>query len=494
MSRSRESSNDRQPHRWRLRFPLKVLLLLFTIAAVVAAWIGHDRRNSQTLVTVTVINSETGEPITECLYRYSVATRHGVVDNTGYDEWLELKSDDGSFQFHAPRSCEVWVSAQAPGYLEGFGLGYTGQTLRRNDRERKVVLELHPGVTVRGTIVDQETKQPVPKAKIAPVIFMSPLFVGDRDRIVMSDADGRFEVIGVDETLGIEVKHNDYLEMQFDITTRMLVAGSTSIYEAEVPLKVGETLTGTVRDNVGTPLAGVEVSDGSGKVVTTNADGHFVLKSPRQTNAAGYYVSFDKDGYVHQVIQDGVAGKELQIKLERLFQFRGKVVSPDGSPVTAFTIIAGPGKLPVSFECEDADVTNDAGEFSLDLDKQGEHWVAVRAKGFAVWEEMIEVSRDTEPNTIKLEAGSSVTGKVAIAPIPGTGFQVRLTPHREDPDSVFGKAAMSQEFGTLEATVQADGSFRFAHVRPDRFTLKLFGTEITPVLQELTVSNETLAV
>lgn len=486
------ASKQRRSVAWHFRFPLKALLGALTVAAIVAAWFGYQTRNALTLVTISVVDGKTGRPITEYEYRYSVATSNGVLEHTGWDTWLHHKSADGSFQIHAPRSCEVGVSATAPGYLEGFGLGYTGQTIRREDKERRVVLKLHPGVTVRGTIVDRETKQPVANAEISPVIFMPPLFVGDHDRAVKSDANGRFEVIGVDESLGIEVGHADYLEMTFDVTPAMLAAGSTSVYETEVPLAVGETLTGTVVDDLGSPVSDVEVTDGSGKMVVTDDSGRFTLRSPSKWNAGGYYVTFDKDGYIDQTIQDAVSDQELRVELPRLFKIGGNVVAPDGSSVTAYRVIAGPGMLPESYQCEEADVMNAVGEFSLDLDESGEHWIAVRAEGFAVWEGMVDVSRDAKPITIHLESGRSISGKVAISPFPKSGLQVRLTPVREDPDSLFGNAAMSQEFGTLETSVQADGSFSFPNVRPDSFTLKLTGLEITPQVQSLTLTEKSL--
>jgi len=427
-------------------------------------------------VTISVINDETGKPVTHFSYTCSIETPgQQPRPQAGCSEkWTELKSPTGSFTVMAPESCEIGLAVEAPGYLGGFGRVYGSYPIKAADKERKIVFELYPGLTVRGTVRDVATEKPLAGASAAPVVFMPPLFTGDWGKAVKSDAEGRFELHGVDSSLGIEVLHPDYLGAEVSIPP----AGdgkNQTLATVDVLLQAGETIRGKVVDPSGKPLEGVEISDGARKTVRTDQNGVFVLKSPKKWWGGNdaYALEFTKPGYVGQYLHPSKAEPEgMTVVLRRPWTLSGRMVSPEGRPVRKFTVIAGPGANPADYRCESAEVDDPQGQWSLPAEELGKYWVAVRAEGFAVWEGLTEVGEKPSPLTIQLERGAAVTARFT-----GQGVKEKLTfalvPQRRKAGEWANETSAAVKFGTLEGNLGLDGALRIDHVRPGTYCLRV---------------------
>ncbi|MCX6879655.1 MAG: carboxypeptidase-like regulatory domain-containing protein, partial [Verrucomicrobia bacterium] len=376
--------------------------------------------------------------------------------------------------------------------LVPLGLGLGSAWARAAELADAVPAET--GVTVQGTVVDAKTGKPVQGTRVAPMIFLSPLFSPDWDRKVETDADGKFTLRKADDTLGIRVAHPDYFDFDCDFFKESGKKPGEKLYVVRVALESGATLTGVVKDPAGKPLAAVEVSDGAGKETVTGADGRFVLKSIKPWwGDAEYYIEVKADGFIRQTLHPKkISAEEMSIVLEPLLRIPGRVLSPDGQPVRQFTVAAGPGRNPPEYQCERAEVEDPEGRWELRTKQRGTHWVGVRAAGFAPWEGWTEVGKQNEPFTVRLQSGVSVTGKVRGSGGSGREARIVLTPQRADGDEIMVAGTPSRDMGVISGVSRADGTFRLEHVRPDNYLLNVSGKGVTTLDLSLAVPEKGL--
>ena len=103
-----------------------------------------------------------------------------------------------------------------------------------------------------------------------------------------------------------------------------------------------------------------------------------------------------------------------------------RVVAPNGTPVNAFTVAAGPGKLPAGSDSVRHVVRGRDGRASLGLSKEGTTWVGVAAPGFAAWEGWVPLTRGGEPLEVRLAPGVAVSGKVVVSDVIRDRIKPRL--------------------------------------------------------------------
>ncbi len=146
--------------------------------------------------------------------------------------------------------------AKAPDYIGGYPM-LNEFVIKSTDKPRRVVVRLRRGITVRGTVRDSQTKNPIAGATVAPVIHVLPIWEPDEDKQVKTGADGRDEVRGVDPALGVSASHPEYVrDLEFP-------DGKTTGPKHDIFLKPkpGLTIAVKVVDSSGKPLEGVMVSD-----------------------------------------------------------------------------------------------------------------------------------------------------------------------------------------------------------------------------------------
>ena len=120
------------------------------------------------LVTVAIVDSVTGKPVTAFTYQ-AWYDAPGLQSRPEDDVWNVVNSAAGTFEIEAPRACRLSVMAKAPDYIGGYPL-LNEFVIKSGDDPRRVVVRLRRGITVKGTIRDSRTKRPIDGATVAPLI------------------------------------------------------------------------------------------------------------------------------------------------------------------------------------------------------------------------------------------------------------------------------------------------------------------------------------
>jgi hypothetical protein len=443
--------------------------------------------------TLSVVDRETGKPVTE--FSYTAAYRAPDGRRWSEDAWRSVKSASGTFVIQVPPVYVLSVAVRSHDIKAGSSLFHEFR-IHSTDNVRSGIVELVRGAAVHGTIRDAKTLKPIAGAIVRPrVEYGMVIYGGIEERQAISDRDGHYKLNGVDLEFGVSADHPDYGGRDYSVDAKKGIGPLFDVYLW--PVDHG-TLRGTVRDANGQPLEGVTVSDNEKHVLTTR-DGTYALN--RVLGLPGKHVmpplTFSKQGYVarrfggYEVSKDGFV-----VVLQRPAMLEGQVVGPDGRPVTRFAVCAGPGKTSaedVSLKSVERIVDDHTGRFRLGLDQEGRTWVGVRAEGYATGEAVIDVPRSGGSVVVRLESGARVAGRALVPPGGLANLEARLVLRRGSSDGRgFGSQPDVVEWLSPKTIIAADGSLRFDHVRPDRYTLLLKGPGVTSKMLALDVGPEGL--
>ena len=467
-------------------------------------WVPRDKlvKNPWKVVTpvnVFVSDRSTGKPLTEFSYTYTIETPEHKFDPLLVQP-IDVKSKAGSFQFSAPEACEIYIHIENSTILTGFNESNSGNhKLTSKNKERKIEVLVDIGSLIQGKVTDKQTGKPVEGAIVSPIVFASPLFCPDHSRSVVSNAEGQFQIAGIDNSLGISVWHSDYFESGCsDFEKNSEITGDKT-YFTEIDLESGETFTGVIKDLAGLPLTGVTVSDESGKQVQTDDQGTFVLRSPRKSWREGTYeFSFKKEGYLEKQLKAKAPdANDLSITLNPQPTLKGQVLDGSGKRVTDYEIWVGIGKEPRSWACLSQRVSEPQKQFSLpiradlDFSEEGKVWVGIKAPGFAVWETQLDFWEGNKSITATLETGVDVMGSVKRDSQTGE-IKALLLPNRIHKEDCTNETSQRQELGRIETAVAEDGTFQFHHLSPGHYLLAIAGPGISPQSTGIRISDVTL--
>ncbi|MBI4878798.1 MAG: carboxypeptidase regulatory-like domain-containing protein [Planctomycetes bacterium] len=205
-------------------------------------------------------------------------------------------------------------------------------------------------------------------------------------------------------------------------------------------LDEGDVLSGRVEDSEGVPVAGVEIMIGPGAPLaeiaftrpagTTGADGRFLAAGVADRE---HYVAARRVGALDWTVVGGVfpGGEELVLRLEPAYDLNLTVLDPQGEVVRrpeirlsdlqkeTFVIAAFGGALP----CLRANVTHlEDGSLEIKGIGSGRCRVLIKAPGFAVKTEEVDLSQGPKEVTVTLEAAHVLRGRVVAAgdgaPVP----------------------------------------------------------------------------
>ncbi|NTX10377.1 carboxypeptidase regulatory-like domain-containing protein [Myxococcus sp. CA056] len=258
--------------------------------------------------------------------------------------------------------------------------------------------------------------------------------------------------------------------------TRHLELGARQEAQVDLRLEAGWTLSGTVVDTQGQPLSGADIliqspPDSTPKwrvghrhhaadpVTRTRSDGHFTLRNlPSQDvelsvtkqsfRLAPHLSTGGRPGLDSLHAHEG--GPPVRLVMSRRARIHGRVVGPDGKPLTRFQLMR-------------EDVEHPQGEFSLDVGSAGSWPVILKAEGLAPVFRQVEVPHDTavvDLGELRMSAGRKVAGRVLDAETSAPVEGALLVPDVEHFDSV----TLHPYTYWTQAYTAKDGSFSIARV------------------------------
>lgn len=261
-----------------------------------------------------------------------------------------------------------------------------------------------------------------------------------------------------------------------------IAAGRALVVVADGPadagrhaLRLGRTVSGSVRDDLGTPLAGARVAlsersrlerrDTFHAEVRAASDGGFTIEGAPDGEPLAW--SAGAPGCMEGT---GLLGGEtrLEIVLDRAQRISGRVVDPDGRPVPEARIEVRYLRDGWSATGRERVVVGEDGGFAFDREAPLAVVVEVRAKGFRLSERKLDplpkesALRERILGDVVLDRGRALRGRVTDAAsgaaLPGVSLRAKTT--REEGDRVV--------LDEQQATSGEEGAFRIEGIAADR--------------------------
>lgn len=437
-----------------------------------------------TPVTLQIQDSATGDAIKDFTYKLRFESPLGkeVIIT---EKWTEHHSENGTLEFHAPASCEVFLQITSKYYIGGYGHSHYSLELKTDNKERKLVVKLKRGISVSGTVISKSSKKPIQGIRISPVIFTPPQWSADHSRSVKSDSSGMFMVHGVEPLLGVQFEHVEYQtsrEGLRDLANLQDETHTKDIKNKEIQLELLPVIEGVVKSPDGKAIGNVLVSDRNGHSTKTRTDGTFAL--PTEGRAT---LEFTKEGY-KEITFD--AASNMKVTLSALLEVKGRVLDPSGKPIKNYTVIAGPGDNPDQYYTSSITSDQESDQFVLRVKDKGSHWIGAKSPGYAVWEGQVIVGDSTPELTIVLAPGHKLQGKVNIPNSTKQILQAKLAPFRAEPEMRISGESASRQLGSQMVTISDSNTFLFEHLRSDDYILQISGPGVTSTKRYIHVAAD----
>ncbi len=388
---------------------------------------------------VTVLDQESREPVEGAWVFEGDPTEATRADAQGRAQLTYVED---------PRRDEprLLASAVAPGY-------FTGSQEIRPGRERGAVILIEPAATVRGRVVDSQGGS-VPGVRVSASAAGSRWWRGS-DVQALTERDGRFELTPLqrEDAFQLEARRRGFA------TTRMDVASPADGSDpAPVTLRMleGRTAWGTVVDEGGAPISGVEVelrerpetndleamfarrmNGEQAPSAVSDAEGRFQFEDL----ATGRYdLSTRGSGFAPanvpavEIPSSGRVTEIGTITLSPGVELTGRVVDASGQPIEGAEIVAhspsdgmffGVGNLGGDDEPDARSDVN--GAFVVpDLAEGGTVQVSVKREGYASTSQMGVKVPNLEPLVVQLVPAITLTGVVVDEdgePVEGANLQ-----------------------------------------------------------------------
>jgi hypothetical protein len=316
-------------------------------------------------ITGRVIDAVSREPVTEFSVsfepelarggggmRFLRAPRRLARRLGGEDEGL-VRAADGSFALEDVPAGAWTVTVEAAGYEAAR---VAGVIVREDETTPDVEVRATKGRALRGRVLDAVTGRPVIGATVSADGGSGglPLPPGFEDGASFTDADGRFELIGLAlGTARLVARHSEYAEAS------KLVEVAAVTPEIDIRLSSGGTLSGVVVSEAGAPVGGAAVSVQAGgqggmrfgpgpglggSSALSDDGGRFRVD---RLSAGRYSVTASLRGRsstpVEVALQAGESREDLRIALEAGATLRGRVVGLEAPLLgTANVTASGP--------------------------------------------------------------------------------------------------------------------------------------------------------
>jgi len=380
-----------------------------------------------------------------------------------------------------------------------------------------------PGESISGRVISN-VGAAIPDATVQAILASGGMMSGGvifRDLFsgrlqVKTDADGRFEIMGLRtgeqyEVLASAVGYAP--ETQSEVR-----AGEAGI---ELELQPGVALRGVVlRSDTGEGLEGATVRSGA-STAETDREGRFELKgviadgsspmmfmgrSPRwaepEPEVREVEVQARASGYMSGRVManlDGVVD-ELVITVDPIATIRGTVIDPTGAPQPGALVRLtpdisedmGPFQFDTSLIMLGVEVTDERGEFVLDqyfAEEEGFYKIIADFPGYTRGSSdsfRLTEADSVSPVNVSLRVASSISGVVTDGSGPVSGAVVRLAKASDDSDDMRGQMFMQMlglPKGGEVVHTDSQGRFRFEAHEPGEFSIgaEMVGYSDSPI-------------
>jgi protocatechuate 3,4-dioxygenase beta subunit len=385
--------------------------------------------------------------------------------------------EEGRFSMDAPLMGEWTLGISDEKYLS--------QSVRVQAPAENLRVALNRGATVVSTLTD---------ASGAPVegawaILWNAESEGRSERGERTDERGRATLRGIKPGRYVLEATLDHKGVERRASKSLEVRGSEQL-QVSLSFEEGWTLSGTVVDGEGQPLAGISVraehpgettpawrrkSRGCGNRTTQDAytgpDGRFTVKhlvgEVFEVNPwkQGFFFNVNRSVGGERVgdstlrVHEGAA--EVRLVLEREGHIRGRVVGPDGSALRRFSV-------------NDRAVSDANGAFEVPFNETGHERLELTAPGLASVLRTVQVQegRDVDLGEVRMGAGRRVTGRVVDAETGAPVAEARV----QISDTAVNGVESSYSSGLLKLTGE-DGTFELAQVEERALTLVVYHDE-----------------
>ncbi|WNG61840.1 hypothetical protein F0U59_49355 [Archangium gephyra] len=412
-----------------------------------------------------------------------------------------ISGEDGTFVLKAVEPVSHRLRAHHEDFIP------TAQTVQAPSSGVQVVLRT--GARVEGEVVD-EKEVPVPQAQVQLLSVEAPGGDGDdSSKETRTDERGRFSLQGLEPGQYRVSAWSGTREDAQALTLPLEVSGTETV-RVRLQFPVGLSLSGLVVDEAGKPvpeatlhLSAEELDEpeqaidfhGSQGRPLTGVDGRFQV---RHLAAGSYRLYASARGHdfdqamngrgdaEHEYSPPGIkvrAGDaDVRIVLEKFARIRGRVVRPDGTPVTRFWV-------------DHHAVADPQGAFDLPITRSGKETLFFTAPGLTGTTRELSLKKgvDAELGEVVLTPDREVRGRVVDAETgaPVAGAEVRVA---DNP------AALERRLQSRKGDVRTawDGTFTLPQVEERALTLgvehpdyKQVRVALAPRQGEVTVALET---
>lgn len=361
--------------------------------------------------------------------------------------WRTSTDAAGRFEFEVPVPTSEWVSLYANsdpmlGILgRNFGPAGGRNEPRIFEGDNDLGNFVAPLAGALEGLVTDAAGQPIEGVDVR----LDGSYPGGYGVVATTGEDGRYHIGHLQAgPAWIEAQGRGYLNQR--IEAPQLVRVRETLPGPDFVLERAPSISGVVVDESGVELEGIwiygwPVGSGSGAGAWSGADGRFVIHIPQNES---YRLEVDRDprfrrwgGHETRGSTFAPGTDDVRIVLERVASMTFAVVDAStGAAVERFSIFAGEvGGYQVEHLLERGEFSG--GRVELHAAPAPQQRVFVRAPGYVPFEADIEYDvAEVALQTIRLEVGARISGRVMYAEQPLQSALVTITPRRmpKNPD------------------------------------------------------------
>ncbi len=359
-----------------------------------------------------------------------------------------------------------------------------------------LVFRLDPAASMSGRVLSADGV-PVDNARVfaAKKTPLTKVVRGAAEAI--SDAQGRYSVrnLNANATYAVVVLKDG---AALTVSQEFTLGPAETRTGFDIQLSPGASISGSVLDEVGTPVAGAVISvdvpplsnvwfppthgvgGGRNETIVTGADGHYRIDG-LWTGTFTFGITHPEHvALAEQKVQLDTAGqalaKDFTLRIGR--HISGMVTLADGKPAIGATVSAA---LPFTDKVAGSSKVGADGRFRVAGLVKGNYRVQARSDG-KTSRGVESVPSDTEGLSFTLEDFGGVIGTV-VGPdgAPVVGFSAELVPLDVAPENQLSMGRLGM---AGDAEQDAGGRFHIMEVDPGRYNLVVRSSEFARVLME----------